>query len=86
MIMYHYGFRVPLPHTLKRFPCVIIVLWHVNQRMVNENFVQYTKGQEIRNKVKQITVNVFIILKVIILRGSDAQKGYWSATNCTSKL
>lgn len=85
MIMYHYGLRVTLPHT-KRFPCVIIVLWHVNQRMVNEDFVQHTKGQEIRNKVQQITVNVFIILKVIILRGSDAQKGYWSAMNCTCQL
>lgn len=56
------------------------------QRMVNNDFVQHTRGQEFRNKVQQISVNVFIIVKVVILRDSDAQKGYWSAMNCTCKL
>jgi hypothetical protein len=41
--------------------------------MVNDDFVQHTRGKEFRKKVQQITVNVFSILKVIILRGSDAQ-------------
>jgi hypothetical protein len=56
------------------------------QRMVNEDFVQHRREQEFRSKVQQITANVFTRLKVIILRGSDIQKGYWSAMNCTCKF